>query len=192
MRLFFRGQRRRLSPGCTDTARRRFASLVTLHRTCCGELSGLYLVSLGQEVSEPWGKLKLTPGGPVWPPLASIPSLFFLKKKKSVYFYLSALGLCRSTGALWSLLWSARPLLATRELLVVAGGIWFPDQGLNLGPLHWELGVLATGPAGKFPSFLPLFFLLSAFKSPSPFLLFLSFPFIKNDREDFPSYASFS
>ena len=23
--------------------------------------------SLGQEVSEPWGKLKLTPGGPVWP-----------------------------------------------------------------------------------------------------------------------------
>ena len=75
VRLFFRGQRRRLSPGCTDTARRRFASLVTLHRTCCGELSGLYLVSLGQEVSEPWGKLKLTPGGPVWPlPIPPLPS----------------------------------------------------------------------------------------------------------------------
>ena len=25
----------------------------------------------------------------------------------------------------------------------------FPDQGLNLGPLHWECRVLATGPPGK-------------------------------------------
>ena len=24
-----------------------------------------------------------------------------------------------------------------------------PDQGWNLGPLHWELGVLATGAPGK-------------------------------------------
>ncbi|XDB51726.1 hypothetical protein ABFV05_005342 [Capra hircus] len=32
------------------------------------------------------------------------------------------------------------------ELLVVACGIWFPDQGLNLGPLNWECGVIATGP----------------------------------------------
>ena len=24
-----------------------------------------------------------------------------------------------------------------------------PCQGLNPGPLHWELGVLATGPPGK-------------------------------------------
>ena len=32
-------------------------------------------------------------------------------------------------------------------------GIWdqFHDQGLNLGPLHWELRVLAAGPSGKFP-----------------------------------------
>ena len=28
-------------------------------------------------------------------------------------------------------------------------GIWFPDQGFNLGPLHWEHGILATGPAGN-------------------------------------------
>ena len=31
-------------------------------------------------------------------------------------------------------------------------GMWdlnFPDQGLNLDPLHWERGVLATGPPGK-------------------------------------------
>ena len=25
----------------------------------------------------------------------------------------------------------------------------FPDQGLNLNLLHWECGVLATGPSGK-------------------------------------------
>ena len=31
-----------------------------------------------------------------------------------------------------------------------------PDQGLNLGSLHWEHGVLATGPPGK--SFLLLHF----------------------------------
>ena len=30
-------------------------------------------------------------------------------------------------------------------VLVVARGIQFPDQGLNLGPLYWESGVLATG-----------------------------------------------
>ena len=33
--------------------------------------------------------------------------------------------------------------------LVVACGLGFPDQGLNLGPLHRELRVLATGPPGK-------------------------------------------
>ena len=33
--------------------------------------------------------------------------------------------------------------------------IRFPDQGLNLNLLHWERGVLATGPPGKS---LPFFF----------------------------------
>ena len=44
----------------------------------------------------------------------------------------------------------------------VACGIQFPDQGLNLGPLHWELGVLATGPQGSpcVHIFKCLFFLL--------------------------------
>ena len=28
-------------------------------------------------------------------------------------------------------------------------GLGTPDQGLNLGPLHWEHRVLATGPPGK-------------------------------------------
>ena len=31
----------------------------------------------------------------------------------------------------------------------VACGIYFPDQGLNLGSLLWEHGVVATGPPGK-------------------------------------------
>ena len=30
-----------------------------------------------------------------------------------------------------------------------SSGIWSPDPGLNLGTLHWEGGVLATGPSGK-------------------------------------------
>ena len=38
-------------------------------------------------------------------------------------------------------------------VLVAAYGIYFPDQGLNPGILHCELGVLATGPPGK--SLLP-------------------------------------
>ena len=33
-------------------------------------------------------------------------------------------------------------------LLIAACGIQFPDQGSNLGPLHWEHGGLATGPPG--------------------------------------------
>ena len=39
--------------------------------------------------------------------------------------------------------------VAACKLLVVACGIWFPDQGSNPGPLHWESGVLPTGPPRK-------------------------------------------
>ena len=35
-------------------------------------------------------------------------------------------------------------------VLVVAVGIWFPDQEWNPGPLHWECGILAMGPPGKY------------------------------------------
>ena len=35
------------------------------------------------------------------------------------------------------------------QVLITAYGILFPDQGSNLGPLHWELRVLTTGPAEK-------------------------------------------
>ena len=40
----------------------------------------------------------------------------------------------------------------------------FPDQGSNLGPLHWEHGVLATGPLRKsLVHLLTLMFCLSYF-----------------------------
>ena len=35
------------------------------------------------------------------------------------------------------------------SILVAACGVSFPDQESNPGPLHWERGVLATGPPGK-------------------------------------------
>ena len=38
---------------------------------------------------------------------------------------------------------------ARRFFSVAAYGIEFPDQGSNPGPLHWQLGVLATEPPGK-------------------------------------------
>ena len=44
----------------------------------------------------------------------------------------------------------------TGSLVVAWGESQFPGQGLNLGPLHWERGVLATGPPGKSCSLLLL------------------------------------
>ena len=35
-------------------------------------------------------------------------------------------------------------------VLVAACGIWSPDQGSNLGLLHWKCKVLVPGPPGKF------------------------------------------
>ena len=57
-------------------------------------------------------------------------SLFFLIIKK-IYIYLICL-----------LVWLC-------QVLVAARGIQSPDQGSNLGSLHWELRVLATGPPRK-------------------------------------------
>ena len=48
-------------------------------------------------------------------------------------------------------------LVAACGLLVVTCGIWFPDQGLSLGPLHWEKGVLMTGPSGSPDGLMPVF-----------------------------------
>ena len=52
-----------------------------------------------------------------------------------------------------------------RGLLVGADGIWLPYQGSHPGPLHWEHGVLATGPPGK--SLTPSLFLTSSLSLPS-------------------------
>ena len=34
-----------------------------------------------------------------------------------------------------------------QQILVAVCGIYFPEQGLNPGPLYWELRVLAPGPS---------------------------------------------
>ena len=53
-------------------------------------------------------------------------------------------------------IWLLRVLAAACEIFIVACGIFScstwglaPDQGSNPGPLHWERGVLTTGPPGK-------------------------------------------
>ena len=50
-----------------------------------------------------------------------------------LFIYVAMPGLSCSTQGLW--LWHP--------------GIWFPEQGWNLGPLHGVLSVLATEPPGK-------------------------------------------
>ena len=35
------------------------------------------------------------------------------------------------------------------SVFIAARGVWFSDQGSNLGLLHWEHEVLATGPLGR-------------------------------------------
>ena len=89
------------------------------------------------------------------------------KRNKYIYllycdFYLSILNfylfinihlamLCLSLGIqdLHSLLQYVGSLVSACKLLVEACGIQFHNQGLNLGPLLWECGVLATGSPGK-------------------------------------------
>ena len=56
--------------------------------------------------------------------------------------YLAVLGL--SCGV-----WDTSPLLQIMRFLVVAYGIYFSDQELNLGPLHWKCVVLTSGLLGK-------------------------------------------
>ena len=47
------------------------------------------------------------------------------------------------------LLFLMYPFVWLRWVLVAACEIEFPDQGWNLGPLHWEHKVLAIGPPVK-------------------------------------------
>ena len=48
-------------------------------------------------------------------------------------------------------MWLYRVFVAACKLSAVACGIWFLEQGSDLGPLHWECGVSATGPPVKSP-----------------------------------------
>ena len=45
----------------------------------------------------------------------------------------------------------SRVLFAAWEFLVVAHGVLALPPGIELGPQHWECGVLATGPPRKSP-----------------------------------------
>ena len=70
-------------------------------------------------------------------------SLFFLK----ILIYLSAAeGLSYSTGHPQSLLWHTESLVETYELLVVACGVYFPDQGFSSDPCigSWSLSHWTT------------------------------------------------
>ena len=103
-----------------------------------------------------------------------IPDLFFLcfvvflfiliNLKKIIHLFIQTVpGLSCSTQDLrccvWDLLVAACGLLScgvwasqlqhADSQLRHACRIQFPDQGSNLGPLHWERGVLPTGPPGK-------------------------------------------
>ena len=54
----------------------------------------------------------------------------------------------------------------------MACGSSSPDQGLNMGPLHWEHGVLATGSPGKSLPWCPrLDYFISSSPLPTPLLL---------------------
>ena len=68
----------------------------------------------------------------------------------NLFIYLTLLGLSYGTLDLQSSLQHAGSLVVACRLLAVACGIQFLDQGLNLGPLHRENRVLATGPPSKF------------------------------------------
>ena len=65
-----------------------------------------------------------------------------LRNKGSLIFVV-----CRIFRSVW---WHHVGFLVVAcKLLVVVCDIQFPDWESNLGPLHWEPGVLAIGPPGK-------------------------------------------
>ena len=63
-------------------------------------------------------------------------------KDGDVAFYVSSRGRLLLSLNLFIFIWLC-------QVLAVACGSLFSSQGLNLGPLHWEHGVLTTGPPGK-------------------------------------------
>ena len=66
-----------------------------------------------------------------------------------LYAYYVLIWLTCGTQDLCSSLQHARSFTVAYELVAIACGIQFPDQGWNLGPLSGERGVSATRPPGK-------------------------------------------
>ena len=84
--------------------------------------------------------LVLMPWIIIWKHALNWPLLFFLFFIWLCSVLVAAHGLFDLCHSMWDLL---------------SCGMWdvFPEQGLNLGHLHWDHGVLATGPPGKSLSF---------------------------------------
>ena len=59
---------------------------------------------------------------------------------------MAALGLSCSMQGLRASVKHMESLVVACKLLTVACGVSFPDQGWDPDPLHWEDGILATGP----------------------------------------------
>ena len=79
----------------------------------------------------------------------AIKNILFKRLFYYLFIYLAALGLNCGTQDLHCGMRDLFFSYGMRDLLVVACGIQFPDQGWNLGPPHWECGVLTTGPPRK-------------------------------------------
>ena len=75
-----------------------------------------------------------------------------LPPRPFLFISLSFISHCRGAFSGFRNLWQTAYVVAVLIfiwLLWVLVVMQFPDQGSNLGPLRWELGVLATGPPGK-------------------------------------------
>ena len=62
--------------------------------------------------------------------------------------------ICLTFFYVYLFIWLQWVIVVAYELLAEACGIQFPDQALNLGPLHREHGVLATELPGKSLSYV--------------------------------------
>ena len=84
--------------------------------------------------------------------------------------------------------------ISAYRLLAVKCETWFPDQGLNLGLLHWELRVLATGPPGESPFLLMLLWRNCWFSGPVAPVLVQLYPVSRRtlSSESVPGVSRFA
>ena len=131
-----------------------------LKRMCLGSGPGRQYPGLWERRSQCFGRTYLS-FFPRWSQCSLLInlfiSLFFWYVFKKIFIYLF--------GCTESQLRQVGSLVAARQLLSCSMqlpqlwhvnsqlrhtcGIQFPDQGSNLGPLHWECRVLSTVPPGK-------------------------------------------